>query len=452
MNLNNVNARPMINECVPSEIPVCMCATRPRRTAILFSAAAFLFFISSLVAVEKSKLPADASGPATVRRIIESGWIDRAAVDPASAALAPDTHLTLWYRRPAQVWEEALPIGNGRLGAMVFGGVADERLQLNENSVWDGYPLDPANPEGLHALPEIRHLLFAGQNRQAVALAGKTMMGKPSRIKSYQPLGELLIETPHIDNVSAYQRRLDLNRAVVTTTYTHEGVTYTREAFATAVDDLIAVRFTASASNAISFTATLKRSQDARCSVATDDPCSLVLTGRINRTDAENKPRGIHFAARLTALASGGKVAASADRLKVTGANTVTLFIAGATSYPGLANITGPVDATDPIESCRDTLSKALAQSYETIKAAHIADYQHLFHRVAIDIGAAPAEVAALPTDERLARIKQSGMPDPDLVETHYQYGRYLLIGSSRPGAMPANLQGLWGWQMKMGS
>ena len=378
-------------------------------------------------------------GPATTRSIIDATWGDRAVCD--AAATAPGTALTLWYKRPARVWDEALPIGNGRLGAMIFGGVADERMQLNEDSVWDGGPEDPANPAGLKALPEIRRLLFEGKNKEAVDLAGKTMMGKPTRIKSYQSLGELWFETPHLNGVTGYQRSLNLGQALATTTYVHEGVTFTREAFASAVDGLIVVRFTASKPASITFTALLKRQQNANCAVARDDPKSLELSGRVG------KESGVRFAARLSAVASGGTVACAEGCLSVTGADSVTLLIAGATSYPGLANITGSVDAIDPVETCRSTVAKAVGKSYESMKAAHIADYRRLFDRVSIDLGTAPSEAAALPTDERL---KKSGPPDPDLVETYFQYGRYLLISSSRPGGLPANLQGIWGWQMKM--
>ncbi len=419
-----------------------------RRPQLLSGCGFVLGLMTSLSAATKS--PPPETTPATTRTRIESAWFDRAVIDPASAAPAPGPPLTLWYRRPASVWEEALPIGNGRLGAMVFGGVADERLQLNEDTLWDGYPLDPANPEGLKALPEIRRLLFAGQNQLAVDLAGKTMMGVPSRIKSYQPLGDLCLEFPHLTGVTAYQRRLDLNEALATTTYAHGGVTFTRQAFATAVDGVIVVRFTASKPGAITFVAALKRSQDATCAAATDDPRSLVLLGRVDCRDEKGTPRGLRFAARLTAVATGGSVETAAGRLAVKGADTVTLIMAGATSYPGLAHLTDAVEAIDPGAICQAAVARAMAKPYAVLKAAHVADHQRLFQRVALDLGPVAPEVAALPTDERVALVKKTGVADHGLVATHFQFGRYLLIGSSRPGGMPANLQGLWGWKMKM--
>lgn len=380
---------------------------------------------------------------ATSRSRIDAAWKDRAVCDVTTAAPAPGTPLTLWYRRPAQVWEEALPIGNGRLGAMVFGGVADERLQLNEDSVWDGAPLDPANPEGLKALPEIRRLLFAGQNKQAVDLAHKTMMGRPQEIKSYQSLGELLIETQHLSGVTAYQRNLDIHQALATTRYDHDGVTFTREAFASAADGVIAIRFTASKSKAITFAATLKREQNAICAAASDDSHSLVLSGRISE-------KGIFFAARLSALASGGTISRADGRLIVTGADAVTLYISAATSYPGLAHITGPVDAIKPMDVCRSIMNKVVKKNYNLLKKEHVADHQRLFNRVTLDLGSVTPAIAALPTDERIALIKKHATADPDLIALHFQFGRYLLICSSRPGGLPANLQGLWGWQMNL--
>jgi alpha-L-fucosidase 2 len=417
------------------------------------SSLAGLIVLSALAAAPapaKKAPPPPETTPATARARIEATWHDRAALDPSAASAAPGTPLTLWYRKPARTWDEALPIGNGRLGAMVFGGVADERFQLNEDTLWDGFPTDPANPEGLKALPEIRRLLFEGKNKEAVDLAGKTMMGRPSRIKSYQSLGELWIETPHVEGVGGYQRRLDLGQALVATTWTHQGVTYAREAFATAADQVIAVRFTASKPGSVTFTAVLKRQQDAACAGAADDPRSLVLSGRIQRADETGAERGLRFAARLTALSAGGTVTVADGKLSVAGADAVTLLVAGATSYPGLARVTGPVDAVDPAAVCRDAVAKAAAKPYEALREAHVADHRRLFGRVALDLGAPAPEAAALPTDERIKHIKQSGAPDPGLVAMHFQLGRYLLIGSSRPGCMPANLQGLWGWQMGM--
>jgi alpha-L-fucosidase 2 len=181
---------------------------------------------------------------------ITSEWFDRAILTGRSSG--PGGRYILWYREPAKVWEEALPIGNGRLGAMIFGGVADERIQLNESTLWDGYPLDPNNPKSLKALPEIQSLLFENRNNEAVALAGKTMMGLPSGIKSYQSLGELWFSTPVI-NASDYMRSLDLSTAIVTTKYGSGGIEYTRESFASPADGVIVVRFTADKNNRISF-------------------------------------------------------------------------------------------------------------------------------------------------------------------------------------------------------
>jgi alpha-L-fucosidase 2 len=378
---------------------------------------------------------------------IGAEWADR--VQLSGQAAKPEGRYLLWYRQPAKVWEEALPIGNGRLGAMVFGGVADERLQLNESTLWDGYPLDPNNPESLKALPEIRRLLFEGKNNEAVTLAGKTMMGRPSRIKPYQSLGEMWFDTPNL-TATEYIRSLDLSTAVVTTKYVSNGVEYTRESFASPVDGVIAVRFAANKNNKINISLTLKREKDAECLAHPTDPKSLVLRGQVATKDADGNSRGIRFAAQVKAVADGGQVTVTGSLMTVKNANSLTLYIAGATNYPGLNNLASGMtfSKVDPEQSCADIIAKAAALPYDKLKSAHIAEHQRLFGRVEINLGSVPAEVSTLPTNERLEHIRNTGQIDPGLVETFFQYGRYLLISSSGPGAMPANLQGLWAWQM----
>lgn len=385
--------------------------------------------------------------PATQRTSkITSDWADRAQF--SGKAVKPAGNTILWYRQSARVWEEALPLGNGRLGAMIFGGVADERIQLNESTLWDGYTLDPDNPESLKSLPEVRSLLFADKNNEAVELAAKTMMGHPSGVKPYQSLGELWFDTPLL-SATGYVRSLDLSTALATVKYQSGGVEYTRESFASAVDGVIVVRLSADKAGKINFRLTLKRQQDAICSAYPGDPLSLILQGQLPVKDAEGHARGIRFAAQVKALAEGGKVTVANGLMTVQNATVVTLFIAGATNYPGLKNLASKtVSSIDPLQQCRETINKADAQSYARLKTVHITEYQHFFNRVAIHFGSVPAEILALPTNERLDLAKQNGHPDDGMVETFFQYGRYLLISSSRPGNMPANLQGLWAWQM----
>jgi alpha-L-fucosidase 2 len=385
---------------------------------------------------------------------ISAEWTDRALLTGNGGA-KPEGRNTLWYRHPAKVWEEALPLGNGHLGAMVFGGVSDERLQLNENTLWDGYPLDPNNPEGRKALPEVQRLLFENKNNEAVKLAEQTMMGIPKGVKSYQSLGELWFDTPET-SADSYVRSLDLSTAVARTRYSSGGVNYTREYFASAVDRVIVVRITADRKQKINLSLGLRRERDARTEAVPSDPHALRLSGRISTKDRDGSPRGVSFAAQVKAVAENGSVKVAADAfshhdiLTVKDADALTLYIAGATDYPGMENLARGVEIfpDDPKKKCEETLARAVAKPYETLKSAHIADHQQYFNRVALHLGSVAPETENLPTDERLALARKNGTPDPGLVETYFQFGRYLLIGSSRPGGMPANLQGLWAWQM----
>jgi alpha-L-fucosidase 2 len=339
-----------------------------------------------------------------------------------TAAFA-DPAATLWYTQPAAQWVEALPVGNGRLGAMVFGGVAEERLQLNEESVWDGYARDTTNPEALKALPEVRRLIFEGKNEEARELADRSMMGNPKVVKSYQSLGDLHL-TLGEQQATQYRRQLDLDTAVATTEYTSDGVRYTREVFASAPDGVIVVRLSADRPGAIDLDATLKRQQDAEC---VSEGNGIALRGRIKcNNDKTGAPEGRRFEAQLRPIVRGGTTEIRGGRLTVRDADEVILLIAGATDFRG----------DDPIAACRERLDAASAKSYDDLRKAHIEDYQRYYRRVSLDLGPTPD----LPTDQRL----QSAATDPALAALYFQYGRYLLISSSRPGDLPANLQGLW--------
>ncbi len=396
--------------------------------------------------------------PATGRSRIDAKWSDRAQLAGPLAAAPANTRNLLWYRQPAKVWEEALPLGNGRLGAMVFGGVADERLQVNEDSLWDGYPLDASNPQALPALPEVRRWLFAGDNRAAEKLAAQSMMGTPRGVKPYQSLGELWIEAPGVAGASNYLRSLDIVSAIARVAYVSGGVTFTREAFVSAPANVIALRFTASRAGTLDLKMSLKRQKDARCIAAPGDAHAIVLTGQVDRKDDAGVQRGLRFAARVAAVAEGGTVSNTDGMLTVSQATTVTLYITGATGYPGLHAIAellardpagksyAPVG--DPEAACAATITRAAAMPYAALKAAHVRDYQHYFNRVDLTLAPAATAAAALPTDARLLALKQEGASDPGLSALYFQFGRYLLISSSRPGGLPANLQGIWAWQM----
>ena len=409
----------------------------------------YLIIISFFFALGVAKAQKeDRSTPASLREgKITANWTDRAAIE--SGASKPDGQYLLWYQQPATVWEEALPLGNGKLGAMVFGGVADERIQLNESSLWDGYPLDPNDPSSLEYLPEVQRLLFEGKNNEAVDLAEKHMMGKPRGVKPFQSLGELWFDTP-MTEVSNYVRSLDLSTAIAQTSFTADGVNYQREVFSSPVDQVLVIHFTKKGKADLSFALTLKRQKDASCEAVANDPNALVLNGQIDCKDETGTQRGLSFAALVKAVTKGGTVRVTNGIMHVDGATEVTLFVSGATNYPGLANLSkgSPDHSIDPFAVCSQIIAKASSKSYKKLKADHIQEHQRLFGRVAIQLGEMSAETLALPTDKRLELAKESGTPDNGLVETFFQYGRYLLISSSRPGTMPANLQGLWAWKM----
>ena len=383
---------------------------------------------------------------------IDTNWADR-----ATTLGVPDSDRgknVLWYKQPAKVWEEALPLGNGRLGAMVFGGVADERIQLNENTLWDGYPVDATNPKALGALPEVQKLLFENKNKEAVTLAAETMLGQPSRIKSYQSLAEVYFDMPHL-YATDYIRSLDLSTAVSTTEYTADGVRYKREHFASAVDGVIIVRITADKQNKINMSLAMRRERDAKVKVAGTN--SLILSGKISsrNRDEVNAPECLSFASQVQAVTDNGKVYFQNNlredpALIIENANMVTLYIAGATNYPGLDNLINGISTLsgNPEEKCSSAIQKAIGKQYDNIKADHITDHQQYFNRLSLDLEAPAKTTASMPTDERLALAKKNGKPDLGLVETYFQFGRYLLMSSSRPGGMPANLQGLWCWQL----
>jgi alpha-L-fucosidase 2 len=341
--------------------------------------------------------------------------------------------LTLWYTQPAKEWTQALPIGNGRLGAMVFGKVSDERLQLNEDTLWDGYPRDTTNPQALEALPEVRRLLFEGKNAEATKLAGEKMMGRPQGVESYQSLGDLHIDSPAAGTVADYRRSLDLDAGIAATTWTADGVRFTREVFASAPDNVIAIHITADKPAAITCTVALSRQQDANCVSEGDD--GIALRGQVKRVDGSGKNVGMKFEARVQAKAKGGSVDSRDGKLLVEKADELLLLVAGATSYRG----------GEPAELCAAHL-QAARDSYEQLRDRHVADHQRLFRRVSLDLG--HTANAEKPTDQRLAAVAQ-GQADPGLAALYFQFGRYLLISCSRPGDMPANLQGLWCEQMK---
>ncbi|MEP4078399.1 glycosyl hydrolase family 95 catalytic domain-containing protein [Haloferula sp.] len=339
-------------------------------------------------------------------------------------AAAPEEPLTLWYRKPAKKWEtEALAIGNGRLAGMVFGGVNRERIQLNEETVWKGKYIDRHNPKALEALPKVQQLLFEGKNKEATKLAGKDMMGIPHKIESYETLADLVLDFPDAETVSGYRRDLDITTGISRTGYTVDGVTYVREVFVSAPDQVMVIRLTADKPGKLDFTARFDR-RDAQFSEGPGN--RLIMRGKL----------GIDYEAQLLPRVKGGTVSAKNGEITISGADEVTLLLNGATSYNSAEDVSG--DAT---ARCEAPLKAAWSKSDKELRADHIADHQSLFNRVELDLGSSDA--VKLPTDERLRAIKK-GAHDPQFETLYFQFGRYLLIGSSRDGYLPANLQGKW--------
>jgi alpha-L-fucosidase 2 len=341
--------------------------------------------------------------------------------------------LELWYPAPARQWVEALPVGNGRLGAMVFGNPGRERLQFNEATLWTGGPREYYRPGSNRYLAEIRSLLFAGKQRQADQMSSLYLMGTPRRQSSYQAFGDLRLTFPGVDStaVTGYQRALDLDSAVARTRFRVGGVTYTREVFASYPDQVIVVRVTADRPGQVTFSATPTSphhrptwNETLRRVVGTDQ---LAMLGTV-------EDGGMQFEARLLVRAEGGRVELGDTIATVTGANAATLILAGATSFVSYRDVSG-----DPIARNDRTIAAVREKSFEQLRAAHVADHQALFRRVSLDVGPGRTE---LPTDERVLAFKEGR--DPQLAALLFQYGRYLLIASSRAGGQPANLQGIW--------
>jgi alpha-L-fucosidase 2 len=339
--------------------------------------------------------------------------------------------LSLWYSAPASHWVEALPVGNGRLGAMVFGGVEQERLQLNEDTLWASGPYDPNNTNALAALPEARRLIFEGQYAEAQKFIGENMMARPLRQMPYETVGDLFLWSPGATNVTNYRRELDLDTAVARVTYVSGGVKFTREVFASPVDNVMVIRLSADKRRQISFTAGMATPQ--RATVETEAPDTLVMRG--NNGSFSNIVGALKFQAWVRVLTSGGKISLNNHQLVVTDANSATLLVAAATSYKSFKDVTG-----DPESLTKSTLAAAEKKSFNALRRAHVAEHRRLFRRVQLDLGA--TEAVQLPTDERIKRFAATN--DPQLVALYFQFGRYLLISSSRPGCQPANLQGLW--------
>src|SRR3954454_25079867 len=403
-------------------------------------------------------------GGACLAGSVAAGVVIAATQSPASPRLAgeapaPALVLSLWYRAPASdhpllpmdasresrqaataEWVHALPVGNGRLGAMVFGGVAHERLQLNEDTLWAGRPYDPVNPDAKDALPDVRRLLAERKDAEAAKLAGAKVMSKPLAQMPYQTVGDLALTFPDVDTVEDYRRDLDLTTATAHVSYTSDGGAFSREVFASAPAQAIVMRLTASRPGQISFAARMQTPQRATIEASADG--ALVMRG-VNGDGAGDTSDGrpmtgaLRFEARVRVLPTGGTREATGDAVVIRGADAVTLLLAAATSYRTYEDVTA-----DPAARVAAALDPASRAGIDVLRTAHVADYQQLFNRVTLEVGPS----MPVPTDERVRAFGAGG--DPGLAALYFQYGRYLLIASSRAGSQPANLQGLWNESM----
>jgi alpha-L-fucosidase 2 len=367
-------------------------------------------------------------------------------ISVAGAAEGPGKPRALWYRRPAARWTAALLVGNGRLGGMVWGGPKSERIDLNEDTLWSGEPYDNLNPKGLKTLPEIRRLLREGKDREAQRLVESDMNGKYNQ--SYQPLGDLSIEFPLAGEVTNYRRELDLAEAVARVQFDQQGVRYSREVFASHPAQAVVVRLASDKPGKLTFSASLG------CQLHHATKAGkgfLQLTGRCPAHvdpsysgpgvvwDDARGGKGMRFETRLVPVSEGGRITITDSAIHAEGCDRVTLLLVAATSYNGPWKSPSR-EGKDPGRQCDKYLAALAGKSYPALRAEHVADHQRLFNRVTLDLGHSDAE--KLPTDARL-RAYQPGK-DPALAALYYQFGRYLLIASSRPGTQPANLQGIW--------
>jgi alpha-L-fucosidase 2 len=351
----------------------------------------------------------------------------------------------LWYSHPAEKWENALPLGNGRLGAMVFGKTDEETIQLNEDTYWSGGPYSTTVKGGYRALPQIRQLIFDGQLVAAHRLFGRHLMGYPVEQQKYQALGSLAITLPATGPIRDYRHQLDLATAIDTTSYEQGGVGQRREVFVSPVDQVVVVRLTADRPGGVSFSAQLRGERNqAHSNYATDyfnmdaaGTDGLVLRGR--SADYLGVAGRVRYEARLRALARGGSLRVADDTLTVAGADEVTLLVAAATSFVSYKDV-----SADPAPRVARALEAAADRTFERLRAAHVAEHARLFGRAALRLPS--TALSALPTDERVRQF--DGTNDPALAALLFQVGRYLLISSSRPGTQPANLQGIWNKDM----
>jgi alpha-L-fucosidase 2 len=346
-----------------------------------------------------------------------------------------NSYLKLWYTNPAKQWVEALPVGNGRLGAMIFGDPSKETIQLNENTVWAGQPNRNDNPDAKEALPVVRKLIFEGKYKEAQDIINQKFITKSSHGMTYQTVGNLILSFPGHERYSDYYRELDIDKAIVSTHYNINGVTYTTSTFSSYPDQVIIVRISADKQGSISFSASMNR--PSKVNISSSGNNELIMSGKTS--DFEKVPGNVQFVAKTKILTTGGKISANDSIINVTNADFATIYISIASNFKDYNNLSGKAD-----ENVNAYLQKALKKNYDLSLKDHINDYQKYFRRVSLDLGV--TDSVKNPTNIRLEQFAKGN--DPQLVELYFQFGRYLLISSSRPGGQPANLQGIWNYQL----
>lgn len=355
-----------------------------------------------------------------------------------------DSALRLWYTSPAKVWEEALPVGNGRLGAMVFGNPQNERLQINEESIWAGSRINNNNQNALKALPSLQKALFESRFKDAFKIADANFIGTPPRVRSYQPFGDLLINYEWNGKPDNYSRELNLNTGIASTLFSVEGKKYVQEVFATSQDNILVVNIKSVDGGFINASFGLTREKDAVSKVIGK---TITLVGQIiDAEDPLSGPGGDHmnFSGELRLISKDGEITAENDVLNVKHATEITLRLTAATDYN--LNRLDFDRSINPVEVCKNILSASENISYKELKKRHLKEYQSLFNRVDLSFG--DDTLKTVPTDERLLAVKNGGK-DNGLIALYFQYGRYLLMSSSRkPAVLPANLQGIWNKDM----
>lgn len=351
----------------------------------------------------------------------------------------PSPSKILWYDRPAEVWTEALPVGNGRLGAMVYGKTEKEVIQFNEETLWTGQPNNYAHKGAHHYLDTLRQLLWDGKQSEAHQLGNQHFMSVPLRQLSYQPFGNILLDFPGHQQVENYKRHLNLKDAICSVSYDLEGVSYSREIFSSAPDQAVVINLKANKKGSINFKAGLN-SPHSRYEVSVTDDVVLIKGRANNYADRNGNERSMPesemtFEARLKVIHDGGELIQENEFIQVNNANSAMLVLVAATNFINYNDLNA-----NPEDRCKNYLSEIKGKSYKVLKLVHMSDYRELYSRVQFDLGS--LEISHRPTNERLATFSKD--EDPSLVALLYQFGRYLLISSSRPGTQPANLQGIW--------